>query len=167
MVGICHNVWWIEPKSKGLLYLHTRRAPRATLAPAAPRPCRHGLTDARRRAMVAFGNRLWGNEVVMTYLRTGEFRHWAPIRKVTRWTVGAGPRRRVPDARRGACGAAAGAEPRALPRTRAGSQGATSSASTTTPGAAPAQRTSVTLRSDSRGRCLNRLMGRRAGASSA
>jgi len=110
--------------------------------------------------MVAFGNRLWGNEVVMTYLRTGEFRHWAPIRKVTRWTVGAGPRRRVPDARRGACGAAAGAEPRALPRTRAGSPAATSSASTTTPGAGPAQLTSVTLRSDSSGRCLNRLMGR-------
>ena len=39
--------------------------------------------------MVAFGNRMWGNEVVMTYLKTGEYRHWAPINNVTRWTVGA------------------------------------------------------------------------------
>ncbi len=127
-MGICHNVWWIEPKSKGLLYLHTRRAPRFTLAPAAPRLCRHGLTTSARRAMVAFGNRLWGNEVVMTYLRTGEFRHWAPIRKVTRWTVGVGPGRRMRGARRGACGAMAAAEPRVLPRTRTGSPAATSSA---------------------------------------
>lgn len=28
-VGICHNVWWIEPKSKGLLYMHTRYRPRS------------------------------------------------------------------------------------------------------------------------------------------
>ena len=39
------------------------------------------------RAAVAFGNRMWGNEVVMNYLRTGEYRHWAPVNKVTRWTV--------------------------------------------------------------------------------
>ena len=36
---------------------------------------------------MAFGNRMWGNEVVMNYLRTGEYRHWAPVNKVTRWTV--------------------------------------------------------------------------------
>ncbi|KAK9840609.1 hypothetical protein WJX81_004313 [Elliptochloris bilobata] len=60
-VGICHNVWWLEPKHGGPLYMHTKAA-------------------------VAFGNRMWGNEVVMTYLRTGEYRHWAPINKVTRWT---------------------------------------------------------------------------------
>lgn len=44
------------------------------------------------RAAVAFGNRMWGNEVVMNYLRTGEYRHWAPIAKVTRWTARPAPK---------------------------------------------------------------------------
>ncbi len=31
------------------------------------------------RASVAFGNRVWGNETIMGFLKTGVFHHWVPI----------------------------------------------------------------------------------------
>lgn len=28
---------------------------------------------------MAFGNRVWGNETVLTYLKTGEYNYWVPL----------------------------------------------------------------------------------------
>ncbi|CAL8471442.1 g10984 [Coccomyxa elongata] len=53
-VGICHNVFWTEPKRGGPLYAHVRAA-------------------------VGIGNRIWGNETVMTFLKTGIYKYWVPL----------------------------------------------------------------------------------------
>jgi hypothetical protein len=40
-----------------------------------------------RRAAVAFGNRVWGNETVMTYLKTGVYDYWVPLGGHIRYEV--------------------------------------------------------------------------------
>lgn len=37
-VGICHNVWWLEPKSGGPLYVHTKCADITPKSSCEPRP---------------------------------------------------------------------------------------------------------------------------------
>jgi beta-glucosidase/6-phospho-beta-glucosidase/beta-galactosidase len=65
-VGIVHNVFWTEPKHKGLLYTHVKAA-------------------------VAVGNNLWGNETVMNYLKIGTFFQWVPIGRRVKWKDPHGP----------------------------------------------------------------------------
>ncbi|CAL5224317.1 g6984 [Coccomyxa viridis] len=59
-VGICHNVFWTEPAKGGPFYAHVRAA-------------------------VKFGNRIWGNHTVMTYLKTGVFDYWVPVGRPVHW----------------------------------------------------------------------------------
>ena len=40
------------------------------------------------RAAVGFGNRAWGNETVMTYLKTGVFNYSVPTGRAVHWEVG-------------------------------------------------------------------------------
>ena len=40
------------------------------------------------RAAVGFGNRAWGNETVMTYLKTGVFNYSVPTGRPVHWEVG-------------------------------------------------------------------------------
>jgi beta-glucosidase/6-phospho-beta-glucosidase/beta-galactosidase len=65
-VGVVHNVFWTEPKSKGVLYTHVKAA-------------------------CAFGNRVWGNETIMRFLKTGVFHHWVPVGKAVRFDDGEKP----------------------------------------------------------------------------
>ncbi|KAL3135656.1 hypothetical protein ABBQ38_006135 [Trebouxia sp. C0009 RCD-2024] len=60
MVGLVHNVFWTEPKGTGIMYAHVRAACRA-------------------------GNRVWGNETVMRYLKEGVFHHWLPPCRHLHW----------------------------------------------------------------------------------
>ena len=39
---------------------------------------------------MGFGNRVWGNETVMTYLKTGLFRYWVPTGRKIVWEDPAG-----------------------------------------------------------------------------
>lgn len=39
------------------------------------------------RAAVGIGNRVWGNETVMTFLKTGIFNYWVPLGGVIHWEV--------------------------------------------------------------------------------
>ena len=39
------------------------------------------------RAAVAFGNRVWGNETIMRFLKTGVFHHWVPVGKAVHYEV--------------------------------------------------------------------------------
>ena len=36
-----------------------------------------------------FGNRIWGNHTVMTYLKTGVFDYWVPVGRPVHWEVSA------------------------------------------------------------------------------
>lgn len=36
---------------------------------------------------MAFGNRVWGNETVMTFLKTGVYNYWVPLGGVIHWEV--------------------------------------------------------------------------------
>ena len=53
--------------------------------------CRSGIEvepwHAGRRAAVGIGNRIWGNETVMTFLKTGVFNYWVPLGGVIHWEV--------------------------------------------------------------------------------
>ena len=40
-----------------------------------------------RRLAVGIGNRVWGNETVMTYLKTGLYRYWVPPAGRIKWKV--------------------------------------------------------------------------------
>lgn len=42
---------------------------------------------AGSRAAVGIGNRIWGNETVMTFLKTGVFNYWVPLGGVIHWEV--------------------------------------------------------------------------------
>lgn len=42
------------------------------------------------RLAIAFSNRIWGNETVMNYLKTGTFHHWLPIGRACHWEDPAG-----------------------------------------------------------------------------
>jgi hypothetical protein len=101
MVGICHNVFWTEPKRGGPFYAHVR----SVCMPHCPShehfvhvACKHCLCMdtiemhwPRSRFMfchrlaVACGNRVWGNETVMTYLKTGLYRYWLPPAGRIKW----------------------------------------------------------------------------------
>ena len=42
-----------------------------------------------------FGNKIWGNHTVMTYLKTGVFDYWVPVGRPVHWevsTIGSSPR---------------------------------------------------------------------------
>ncbi len=41
------------------------------------------------RAAVKFGNKIWGNHTVMTYLKTGVFDYWVPVGRPVHWEVSA------------------------------------------------------------------------------
>lgn len=36
---------------------------------------------------MGIGNRIWGNETVMTFLKTGVFNYWVPLGGVIHWEV--------------------------------------------------------------------------------
>ena len=42
------------------------------------------------RLAISFANRVWGNETVMNYLKTGTFHHWLPIGRACHWDDPAG-----------------------------------------------------------------------------
>ena len=39
------------------------------------------------RAAVGIGNRIWGNETVMTFLKTGVYKYWVPLGGVIHYEV--------------------------------------------------------------------------------
>lgn len=39
------------------------------------------------RAAVGIGNRIWGNETVMTFLKTGIYNYWVPLGGVIHYEV--------------------------------------------------------------------------------
>ena len=45
------------------------------------------VTVLRCRLAVGIGNRVWGNETVMTYLKTGLYRYWVPPVGRIKWQV--------------------------------------------------------------------------------
>ena len=45
------------------------------------------ILDCGCRAAVGFGNRIWGNQTVMTYLKTGVFNYWVPAGSPVHWEV--------------------------------------------------------------------------------
>ena len=36
---------------------------------------------------MAFGNRVWGNETIMRFLKTGVFHHWVPVGRPVHYEV--------------------------------------------------------------------------------
>lgn len=54
-VGIVHNVFWLEPKEKGFRYSHVK-------------------------GVLKLANRVWANQVVFDYLKTGRFEYQVPFR---------------------------------------------------------------------------------------
>jgi len=60
-VGIVHNVFWLEPKGDGLGYAHVK-------------------------GVLKIANRIWANEVVFNYLKTGKYEYQVPFRKNVTFT---------------------------------------------------------------------------------
>lgn len=54
-VGIVHNVFWLEPKGDGLGYTHVK-------------------------GLLKVANRVWANEVIFNYLKTGTFEYQVPLK---------------------------------------------------------------------------------------
>lgn len=55
-IGIVHNVFWLEPKSKGVGYAHVK-------------------------GLLKVANRVWANEVIFNYFKTGSFEYQVPFRQ--------------------------------------------------------------------------------------
>ena len=69
------------------LLLHGHRLPDIEAKGLAFRVLRFGGWRCGYRLAVGFGNRVWGNETVMTYLKMGLYRYWLPPAGRIKWKV--------------------------------------------------------------------------------